>query len=243
MILKSRFFSSNFFSDNLHFFILNSLQTILLNYLHLTNTKSDVLDATNFLNILSKHFDYAISEQEDITTLLNHSLIIILPRNSPEIDTKHFREDIQEHLKRNNDEFKLMQNFPVSRRSRFQVHDRFAVKKPNITVPPGWTLKNRVHHMLRFHEIMSYMKKHYLSTRYFYNEALRIRRTGQVTDELRRMLFYLDSTGRKNNVTKKVLQCYTFYKDKGIGPPKWINPTNNLAIDTIKDPHNENTPN
>ncbi|CAB3258458.1 unnamed protein product [Arctia plantaginis] len=209
-----------------------------MHYLHGTTTKIEVLDTKNFLKSLSKYVDYEISEQEDI---LDNALIIVLSRNGTFIENKHLGEDIKEHFNKNTEESEFMLNFNASRRSRYQIHDRFKVKKPNVTVPPGWTLKNRVQHMLRFHEIMSFMKNHYLSTRYFYNEALRMRRTGQVSDELRRMLFYLDTTGRRNNVTKKVLQCYAFYKDKGVGPPRWNNPTNNLAIETIKDPQNENT--
>ncbi|CAH0697806.1 unnamed protein product [Spodoptera exigua] len=92
-------------------------------------------------------------------------------------------------------------------------------------------------HERRLKAIKEHMEEHFTSTLYLYNEAKRIRTTGVVMDELRKMAEYINYS-QHAALKKIILECGRepeVKKARNI----WGQP-NNIVINIQKDPENDN---
>ncbi|KAF9412030.1 hypothetical protein HW555_009340 [Spodoptera exigua] len=92
-------------------------------------------------------------------------------------------------------------------------------------------------HERRLKAIKEHMEEHFTSTLYLYNEAKRIRTTGVVMDELRKMAEYINYS-QHAALKKIILECGREPKVKK-ARNIWGQP-NNIVINIQKDPENDN---
>ncbi|XP_063835496.1 uncharacterized protein LOC135084652 [Ostrinia nubilalis] len=99
----------------------------------------------------------------------------------------------------------------------------------------------RKQHKQRMKEINEFMKDHMMTTLYFYKEMKRIKEQRSVKGPLRNMIEWLELPGREKE-KKEVLDCYIEMRKRKAKEPGDIwkqYDTNNLVINTIRDPFNE----
>lgn len=97
-------------------------------------------------------------------------------------------------------------------------------------------------HEKRMKEIIEYMKNNIHPTKYLHKEMLRMVKTSQILDSLRRMVAYLEDP-KNIEMQNKVIKYYQVQRLKQqkaiIQRQIWTHPTNNLVINIVKDPFND----
>lgn len=88
----------------------------------------------------------------------------------------------------------------------------------------------------RVAHVMSLLKNNFWMTVYIYGEVRRILNTREVVDDIRQMILFLDTN---EEMREKVLECYR--KEKNIfRNNSWNKKANNLLLQVLKDPVNDN---
>ncbi|XP_049882318.1 inner centromere protein-like [Pectinophora gossypiella] len=93
----------------------------------------------------------------------------------------------------------------------------------------------------RNEEIMKFLKPNMLSTRYIYDEIMRIERTHEVRDGLRKMVWFLErSFYKKYPLSRNVMKCYQNHiKSVHDALDLWNHRTNNLLYWPVRSPFHD----
>lgn len=98
----------------------------------------------------------------------------------------------------------------------------------------------KTQHDIKVNEIVKFLDDHYLTANYLYGEVQRIKRQRKVKDDLRRMIEYLEKPD-KTQMKEEVLQFYYNKRrtESLVIDDIYHHKTNNLIINTFKDPYND----